>query len=554
MGNWAGFFRGAFRGDDGKAAFVRERETVRTATVRSPLDDRFRADMRKLTVQDEGVLVGRAHADPGVEVRIPWRDVVGSGHALVLGASGAGKTRAVGGIVRTILSRTAADSAPCNLVILDHKSEFVDLARRLLAEVLDDVPRTQARALLDRLVIVNPFSATALVPMQILKAEPGVPPEVQAFEVASVVNRLGGAELGVRQDTYLFHLLLLAITKGMSLPEVARLLSDGEELKAAAADCPSAEAREFFSGKALKDRLNAGSLEGVRARLHRLLRLPSTRAMLGGKTSVSFRELLRDRIVFIDLGSPPLGCEDIGRFWSGLVTLKLTRAIFERKPEDSKHPVALLVDEWQEGLASGGDIADHYERVLSMARSRGVSFWLVSQSLAGAAKVSASLPKIVATNTNVQLLFRCSPEDARGLSHVLPVTGRRLREQPSPWERAQGSPFLTRPEELQLLVNEASSLPDRVFYLWNRKRPYPAELVRASDVNVGASLPRNPAVRRRLQDGTLAVPIGLLEAQVRGDFDFRRLPVNAVETTGTGPGWERQGNAGFPTRKPKPLK
>jgi len=552
MGNWAGFLRGMVRTDDRTSAFRSERKAVQAATARSPVDTRFHADMRHLAARHDGVLLGHAAEAKHVEVRIPWHDVVGSGHALVLGGSGAGKTRAVGGVVRSILARTLAGAPPCSLAILDHKSEFTELARLLVAEALEAAPEPRAKAMLDDLVVLNPFSTSALVPLQILAPEPGVAPEVQAFEVASVVNRLGGAELGVRQDSYLFHLLLLGIVKGMSLPEVTRLLSDPVELRSAASDCPSLEVREFFAGAGQKDRLNAASIEGVRARLHRLLRLPTTRAMLGGKTSVSFGQLLKNPLTLIDLGSPPLGCEDIGRFWAGLVTLKLTRAIFERKPGDAKRPVALMVDEWQEGLAAGGDIAEHYERVLAMARSRGVSLWLISQSLAGAAKVAPSLPKIVATNTNVQLLFRSSPEDARGLSHILPVTGRRPREAPSPWERRDASPFLTRSEELQLLVNEASALPDRNFWFWNRKRPYPAVLARACDVDVRNSLPRNPTTRRRLEDGALSVPLRVLEAQARGDFDFRPLPGVKIQND-VATGIAGAGPNAFPARKPKPL-
>jgi hypothetical protein len=40
--------------------------------------------------------------------------------------------------------------------------------------------------------------------------------------------------------------------------------------------------------------------------------------MLGARGCVDFRLLLRDKIVLANLGSPPLGCEDIARWWGGL--------------------------------------------------------------------------------------------------------------------------------------------------------------------------------------------------------------------------------------------
>ncbi len=544
MANIASILRRLVLSDDRSRAFEAERRSMEQATRRSPVDHRFSAEMRNLAKRPEGsVLIGTSSADPSIEVRIAWPDIVGAGHALVLGGSGSGKTRAVGAIVREILRRTANGRPPCNVVILDHKSEFVDLSRKLLSEILRALPSDAANRVLDDLVVMNPFSATALVPMQILKPEAGVIPEIQAFEITSLVDRLGGADLGVRQDSFLFHAVLLGITRALSLPELAGLLSDPAALASAAATSSSAEVREFFGARAGATRLAATSLEGVRARLHRLLRLPSTRLMLGARDSISFRSLLDRKIVFVDVGSPPLGCEDLGRFWSGLVMLKLTRAIFERRPEDAACPVAVFVDEWQEGLGAGGDMAEHYERVLSMARSRSVSFWLISQSLAGAAKVSASLPKMVATNTNLQLLFRASPEDARAMAHLLPVTGRRTRPPSAPWLHEKKSPFLTPQEELISLTNGVTSLPDRTFYLWNRKRPYRAELVRAVEVAPPESRTRDDGLERSLRDGALAVPIATLELQAAGADGFWPIPA----TTQTA-------DATLPMRRPRPVK
>jgi hypothetical protein len=235
--------------------------------------------------------------------------------------------------------------------------------------------------------------------------------------------------------------------------------------------------------------------------------------MLGASGSVNFRELLRDRITLVDLGSPPLGCEDIGKFWSQLLNLKFSRAIFERTQNDATRPVAAFVDEWQEGLAAGPDTADRYERLLSMARSRGVSLWLISQSLAGAAKVSSSLPKVVATNTNVQLLFRAAPDDARQMAHLLPVSGRCPHGARAPWEPRPRSPYLSRGEELQLLQEAVSSLPDRTFYFWDRRGGHRAALVRARDVSPSGRRIA-PQLERRLGEGMLARPIVELEREV----------------------------------------
>lgn len=506
------WLRRALGRDDGSAAFRVERSAVEAAAARPGVDPAFRAAAAGAAT-GPGVAIGTAVADPSLEVRLRQADLAGHGHTLVLGGSGVGKTRVVGGIVRWLVGQNALAPDSVGLWAQDHKSEFVALVRDLMGDVLAELPSETAYALLDRVVVIDPFSTSALVPMQVLKPEPGMRPEDQAFEVTTLVNRASGADLGVRQDDYTYHLMLLGVTTGRSLPEVATLLQNPLELARAARSSPHPEVRGYF-GATDRKQLTSASLEGVRARLNKLLRLPATRLMLGGKTSVSFRKLLSESIVLVDLGSPPFGCEDIGRFWSGLVTLKLTRAIFERTHADASRPVMVAIDEWQEGLAAGGEIGDHYERALGMARSRGVSMWLASQSLAGAAKVSATLPKVVATNCDIHICFRASPEDARAMAHALPVTGRRPRPKAAPWEEASRTPFLSKNEELEQLTQEISSLPGRTFYFWNRRQGGRAVLVRAAEVTSRGSASR--LVRARLQEGALAVPIAELERQAKG--------------------------------------
>lgn len=497
-------------GNDAKAAWTRERSRVEAAAKPPAVDQRFLAEMRRLAAQPAGsALVGRSVAVPDLEVRIPFEELTGQGHGIYLGGTGVGKTYLVGHVVMQLIRRSLSRARPSGVWVIDHKSEFVALMRKFLAALVAELPAPDARRLLDAIVVIDPFSSEALVPLQVLCREPGVAAEVQAWEVTTLIDRMGGADLGTKQDDLVYHVALLGILRGLTLVDLAGMLGDPTALAAAADGCESPEVRTYFRAG---PRLSAASLDGVRARLNRLLRLPSSRLMLGASRSTSFRTLLADRIVLVDVGSPPLGCEDLGRFWSGLVTLKLTRAIFERSEADAKRSVSVFIDEWQEGLAAGGDVAEQYERILAMARSRNISLHLISQSLAGAARVSSVLPKVVATNTNIQVLFRSSIEDAQALAHVVPVSGRVRRERPAPWETEQRSPYLTRNEEFQARVAEVASLPNRTFYLWNRRRPYRAELVEATELDL--TEPTLPApVAARLRRGVLGVPVAELAAQ-----------------------------------------
>jgi hypothetical protein len=519
------------RGDDRRKAYAAERRRLDAATNRPKLDPRFREEMLRGR-EERNVQIGTLAAEPSLAALVPLRDIFRQ-HAVITGASGAGKTRMVLGVAQWLFRFLASDPNAFGLVAQDHKDEFVPLLQEILGEVLAELPGPRANALLDRLVVVNPFSRTALVPMQVLQPEPDVDPELQAYELASVINRLGGAPVGPKQDDLLYHALWVAILKNkiersnVTLAELTAALCDLEELGRWAFELPSPELREFF---AAGPRLAHASLDGVRARLHRLLRLPSTRLMLSARESLPFHDLLGSKLLMVNVGSPPLGCEDIGRFWASFLLLKLSRAIFQREHCEAERPILVMADEWQEALLAGADVAERFERLLSMARSRGVALWLISQSFAVASRISPSLPKVVATNTSMQVLFRAAPEDARAMQHLLPVTGRRLRDSVAPWEERPRSPFLTEAEERERLIHDVAQLPERHFYFWNRLRPWPAQLVRALDVS-----PRPPAreteeMTRRLRDGSLALPIARLEAEVRGPGRGEARPFQPVRT------------------------
>lgn len=503
------FVRGLL-GDDRATAFAAEERRLKRSLDAPTLDPRFVRELRDgERAPGSSIVIGNPVEAPDHSVRLPLREVAGSGHGVILGATNSGKTYAATAIARGVLAANAADPDSVGLMVLDHKGDQAELARAAIAELVDRLPRAEARALIDRVVVLNPFSEDALVPMQVLEREPGVAPEIQAFDATTVINRVGG-ELGVQQEQFVYFACLLGVTCGLSLPEILRLTYDPAALSACAVRSPSEEVRVFFANER---RLSATSLQGVQARLSRLLRLPSARLALGARGNVSFHELLASRILIIDVGSPPAGCEDIARFWAGLYTLRLARGIFARSVAEARRPVACFIDEWQEGLLAGGDIAEHYERVLQMARSRGVSFWLTSQSFAGAARVSATLPRVVQTNTKVQLWFASSAEDARMMT-ALPVTGRRPRPPSEPWEERRGSPFLTLEAEREELREQLTTLPARTFLYWNRNRQYRAQFVRTTDLRLPSVDELRPRLAHRLRVGSLARPIPELEREV----------------------------------------
>jgi DNA helicase HerA-like ATPase len=157
-------------------AKARENASMARATVRDPVDPRFRADMECLAQQGGAIKIGTSALDPALAVFLNLRDLLGAGHGLVLGRTGTGKTRLVLGIIRELLRlfvrchrRLRASSRRTS------KGDLVTLIHDLIAELVHQLPPQQANRLLDALVVIDPFADGGLVPLNVLARDPGSP-------------------------------------------------------------------------------------------------------------------------------------------------------------------------------------------------------------------------------------------------------------------------------------------------------------------------------------------------------------------------------------------
>ena len=200
---------------------------------------------------------------------------------------------------------------------------------------------------------------------------------------------------------------------------------------------------------------------GLVSRAERLLRLRSVRLALGGSPNrIDFAKLLDDRIVLINL-APPQGSTDIGKFMAGLVWIQINHAI-RRRPNGSA-PTFVMVDEWPTFLAAGGaHLADTFEDLLRLARSKGVFLAVLSQDMSSVAKVSHSIADVVKNNLHTHFIFRAM--DSNAWDFALPATGRRPKPSGAPWEERRAG-YLDRGAELTLLRDGLERLADRHCYV-----------------------------------------------------------------------------------------
>jgi hypothetical protein len=528
--------RKTFGRHDVKVAYALERQLMRAATQKPAIDARFQADCRAAKRETQSLHLGVASRQVGTEVWVAFTNLLV--HALVVGATRSGKSYLTIAVAMWCLWLRYAKGVPVRLAVFDNKGELCELLDAFVADLVETLPPQQGKCLVDELIRFDPFSTKYVVAMQLLAREPGLDISEQAADVTSLLSQIAGPALGTLQDSILFGVSAIGIENGFNLLDVRRLLAEPSSIQSLAQQSSLEDVRLSLGTGTIR----RNSLEGVCARIDRFLRLRSTQLMLSGANRLSFEDAMANGTLLFSAGSPPGGNEDVQKGWLRYSTKQLERSVFRRSHADASRPVLVLMDEFQESLSAGVgaamDPGESFERLLTLAASRGVSLWLITQSLARVAKVASTLPSVIGTNVGIQLIGRASTADAHLLATagVLPITGRRRRPAPAPWE-TQREPFLSREEEVRELARELQQLPRRSFYFQDRSRPYPAELVRIRDVTCRDRSQHSAELLERIARGAAATPIGNLDT---GRVGIRQTAVIGATQPLLSPGRHRR--------------
>lgn len=488
---------------DRRKAFSQEQERVRACVHATPAS---REGARANEILNEQGLPHVGVADDrfvlGTDIRAPDRlvtlaraEVVAS-HTITYGATGMGKT--VGWLqildqeLRRLIERLSAGLPPeTAIMVAEPKHDFSVSFRALLEHRLRDAPDHVREHILSSFTVFNPLGRF-VVPLPLLTPDEGVPPELHATALSGLIGRLSGSPFGAKQRPILDVCLLFFILEQLGLLQGLELLGDWERLRHLVRRSPSPIVRSFFQENA---RVPAGSLDGIRARLMRLVFAPNLRAMFSAREGLNFDELVRPGCISImDLGGSH-GDEDLTAFFCGLVMLKLGRAI--RKRPNGASPVVIVMDEFQRILHGEGDVAEQTATFLEVARSRGAALHLLTQSPTSLSSVSPRLLRAIHTNAGLEIIG--ATDDAQALSNILPVTGRRTRRLGAPWEVPSASPWLSRDEETRILVEETQALPPRHFWVRAKRRMPKAVLTRTLDFPIPES--RNDELAARIERG-----------------------------------------------------
>jgi hypothetical protein len=421
-------------------------------------------------------------------------------HAWIMGATGSGKSYLVLAALWQLLKDPETP-----IVLLDRKGELAELLLDLVLPSLTDEPGFGK--LLGSLRVIRPFDTTRVPLLRLTDPEPGISREVQAMNLAASLEDALGQDLGIRMNRVFLRLVLLAIELGKPLTVLSRWLSNPAVLARDGLRSADPELRAYARTGFAQE--SASSLEALASRLDMFLFLPETRLALSAPQCLSLSESLESGLTIIDVGNPPAGAERVARFWGGVLIGRLSRAIMSRKVEEKSPQTLIVLEEFQESLSSGS--VEQFARLLALSRFKKVALWFVNQQPGQLASVDPALPKLLRTNTSLEMIFRSNFEDAKAIGPAL------LR--PAKKDR--------RKRDNEIEVADLTSLPDRAFYLWLKKESFGAQRVRSPRLDLKAMQDAAARVsmenRMAIHQGTVTIDRKELEALLRSDEERQGL-------------------------------
>jgi hypothetical protein len=432
-----------------------------------------------------------------------YQDICGA-HYLCGAATGKGKSRLVAGLAMKHCRELARRGEP-GVIVLDPKSETVDIILRQLAQELPTWPKGEQERLLQALVVIAPCRREApITPLQLLRS-PREEAEARAQEVSEALTQGVEADLGVLQEVVLGNVLALAIEskEDWSLVEIPHLLSDEARLCQMALQSTLAGPKAYilsgrFGHEASK------RISGIQARIEKMLRIERLRLALGAPGLLDLGASFRGKITLIDLGSD-FGADDATRIIGRLLFARLVSALFSSSPESLK-PTLFICEEFPDLLGKG--LGAKAERIFSQARSRKTGCMILFQ--APAQLQNGGLLRVLQANARFTLLGQMPVAEARFFEELFLQTGKVPRKLHQ-GEVLPKSVFLSSPEEDAYRLEEIGRLPRGIFFFSDRDHRERTCFVQADHFNppswneLERSTPQE--LLRQIRYGSLSLPL-----------------------------------------------
>jgi Type IV secretion-system coupling protein DNA-binding domain/TraM recognition site of TraD and TraG len=355
---------------------------------------------------------------PGDLVSLSTREL--KTHALVIGATGSGKTNLLHHLISQDIDRGHS------IAVLDMRGDLIDSVLALCDERVDP----ESALLLDLRdkagrVGFNPLYGSG-------------EPYFRALNVLDVISQ-EAESWGVQLAETLRNALLLLAESAQPLTKLEAIFYDPEFRYQCIEHCEDDMVIAFWKRfHALSTEKQQTFAMPVLNKVSLLLATPSLRKVLGHKEPVELGPHLNSpfSVTLVSLAVDEL--HGAGRMVGRLMLSSICREIFARVsiPENQRVPVRLYVDEFEH---FGGK---EFEQILAEGRRFGLSLVLAHQTLS---QLSSSMRSMILNNVGVKVAFRCGRDDAKILCHDITGTKDEFDVAELPvgsallWTRGQGA-------------------------------------------------------------------------------------------------------------------
>jgi hypothetical protein len=379
-------------------------------------------------------------------------------HALIGGASGSGKSFLVLNFICQILKQFCA-SKTMTFAILDPKRELFERAIEYVYAFLYRLEPTERERFKKKIVIIDFADTESITPYNILARQIHLADEIMfANRLDTIGEQFSGlSDMSVRMRLILKYFLLLMTEFNLPLPFFERLCADPMLLQVLVSRSANLQVRDYFLHRF--DDESKATLLAVRQRIDSLLMSESVRLSLSATTAPDFTTLQDQGAIILITTAGRNISRGVSQMLQSLLLSDIKQSVFRRANPQQK--ILWFIDEAQEVYKSSVN-KEHMVDLLTMARSFGSYFALVTQTLTSAIRDADVLNSII-TNVRWAVMLRSTLRDAELIAPGIALTGRLAKPSHSPFEPVK---YLTESEELKLWLKEMTKLPDRTAYCW----------------------------------------------------------------------------------------
>jgi hypothetical protein len=435
----------------------------------------------------------------GESVEAPLEEIV-KACGLITGGMGSGKSMFGLGILESLID-LVPETRTMGCGILDAKGDLYHGAFYLLMHRLEYLTRHDPEAARDfrrRVVIYDFASRDPASSYNILARWPNAEPDFFASNRADLLLDLlpGGEKLSLGASALLQKSILLLSEFNLPITYVNELLHDEALRRRLLARAKNHSVATSFM-RQLSEAPKA-TVAALSRRIDALFASEGVRLALSGDTVPDFRRFQDEgRLVLLNCFGENIS-RSVRRLLQALVLSDIRQAVFARRQKDTS--CLWLCDEAQNFFLTEKE-RDNMTDLLTMSRSFGSYFVFLTQNVSTAVQDPRML-KILYTNIRWSLSMRGEPGDCAFLKAALPVTGRTLRPQASPFQEKE---FYSIPEERAMALDAIAHLPDRVGILWFKARSAEAVKIKTKELTIPQGRDLEEATERLRRDPTIGM-------------------------------------------------